>query len=122
MKKFLIPAIAILTGIIVRAGKKPVKIKKTKMPKDPVGKDGSVIKGTGPEEMTFSCSTLLFENGKGKVHKSPVDNMRFLAPDFHSAMPQFVTHFRSNMPVQKMGPLRLLESQPVTLAQLSPEK
>lgn len=107
MKQLLILGIAIFVFVTVKAQQNSLKIKKTKMPDGFIGVGGNSVKGSEVYAFNDPNSKFLFENGEGKVYESLVDNMRFLAPEFHSNMPHSVPNFKSNMPVKKLGSLGL---------------
>lgn len=57
-----------------------------------------------PSAFNDPNSKYLFDNNKGKVFQSLVDNMRFLAPNYRSNMPYPFVNSNSYMPVLKMVP------------------
>jgi hypothetical protein len=63
---------------------------------------------------------FLFKNEKGSVYESPIDNMRCLAPDFHSKMPvadlpKMDKNGKKNQPEPMPNPLQDRESIPPPL-------
>ncbi|HUZ58427.1 MAG TPA: hypothetical protein VMU83_06575 [Hanamia sp.] len=122
MKQLLILSIAILVFVTVKAQQNSFKIKKTKMPDGFIGAGGNGVKGSEVYAFNDPNSKFLFENGEGKVYESLLDNMRFLAPEFHSNMPHSISNFKSNMPVKKMGVIGLHNGTVITLPEFPPRQ
>lgn len=118
MKQLLILTITIFVFVTVKAQQNSFKIRKTKMPEGLLGNGCSSVTGMELYAFIDPNSKFLFENGKGRVYESLIDNMRFLAPGFHSNMPRFAPNYKSNMPVQKMKPKEFIVTKSISLPQI----